>query len=277
MKENSKILVILNSIFIFLFIIVLGFFIYSQFNISNLEKYEIENNELNNKLIELSKKIEENKNELDLKEVELNNKSEEFKGKYGYNYLDKEEDIIKEEVNNLISNNKIIVNDIEALIKEYKDYYSGDYYTSKSLDSLITNFSNLNSLEHTNSLNVNLYDELNLKSFINSAKNSGTIKYLSSINKDSTYNDILYFSTILYSQEFFEVGNDLSNISDNFNKLLSNIESLYGIYKNLEDNGVNVGKLSSNNLSILKFKLNDYVKEYYMNKGIIEVLEEIIK
>ncbi|WP_039856632.1 hypothetical protein [Peptoniphilus sp. oral taxon 386] len=275
MKKQSKILYAFTILSIILLIIISCFCGYSYLNVKNIHKIEEENTSLNNKLVELLKVEEQLKTESNSENLNLEKLSLDFSSKYGYDYTQKEENIIKLEIENLKAANVLIKKQLKDEIKKYSKYYSGDYYKNESLDAIISKLVNLNNMNGAEYLNTNLYTELKISNFIRNAKLSGTIKYLSSINNDNSEINLLLFTTALYSKDLNEIGNDLSDIDENLNKIYAQIISTEEIFSNLEKYGVNTGNLSSKNLSLLKNNCGDLIRQYYENKGVIEILTNI--
>lgn len=273
--EETKVFNLITKILIAVFIISILAFAFSYFNISNVKDIEKENIELKEKLTELAKKesdIEEKYTAENIKfeEVELN-----FASKYGYDYTEKESDIVKSELDTLKNRNVEIKSQLQDEIKKYSDYYSGDYYKSENVEEVIAKFTSLSSISDVDYLTTDLYEYSEIESFINEAKNSGTIKYLSSQNKSDIKSDILFFTTVMYSKNLFEIGNGLSDIGENLNKIYAQIVSITDVYKNMETFGIKTGKLSYSNLENLKKSSLPLIREYFENKGVIESLESL--
>ncbi|RVU55258.1 hypothetical protein [Anaerosphaera multitolerans] len=274
MKENNF-LNIISKVTLGILIISILIFGFSFFSYSNMEDIEKDNKKLKNDLtqiVESEIEIKEKYNETmkAFEEIEL-----EFTSKYGYDYTMGDEDVIESEIENLKSKNSSIKIQLKEEIKKYKDYYSGDYYLTETLDNSISKFVSLNSINDVDELNPDLYSYLELEKFMEEAIRSGTVKYLISLNKRDIKFDILAFTTAMYSDKLYEIGNDLSDIDQNLNKLYSQIVGLTEVYRNMETFGIKTGKLSYGNLLNLKKNSLTLIEEYFKNKGTIEFLESL--
>lgn len=273
MEKNSKFLKILSILLIIILGISILFFGYTTLSIKNIEAIKKDNNTLNEEL--KIKNIEEEKLfiEYNEKKDKLENSTYEFSSLYGYNLKDKKENILLNTADRLKSENKNILKQIESAVLKYNDYFNGAYYNDESFINLVSDFSSLIDLKSTESLSTDLYRDINFNAFNEISKENGTINYLNSLNRNSKENNILYFSTAMYSIKLNKVLTGSIDIEKNLDSIYAEIINLTDLYSNLERYGLNTGYLTSYRLSELKEEISRLSKEYYMNLGVIEILE----
>ncbi|CDZ75030.1 hypothetical protein ING2D1G_0872 [Peptoniphilus sp. ING2-D1G] len=193
---------------------------------------------------------------------------------YGFDINSSMKNYIGEQITVLNRQNEDIENKVLELIKSHSDYYKGEYYNKEDLENILSNYFELSDEDKYNSLNLDLYEELDIVNFIDYAKSDGTIKYLSSLNEWSLNNNFLYFLSIPYSVELNNISTG-QEIDINFNNLKTQIDSLQKIYKLYEDIGLKTGKLSSDKLKKFSNNCDELFKTYYENEGSIDVLRKI--
>ena len=277
MKENSKALYIISLLSIFILVISLIFAGYIYFSKQSNENIEEELEKYRLSLEKIDKEEQEKtKNYQEL--TEANKEFEiDFKAKYGFSPSDNYKEMLEKEISEYKNNQAAILEEVKENIKAYSKYYEGSYYGSEKADEIISKFSDLANSDNYDKYSDDLYKDLDIADFIDFAKSDGTIKYLNSKNSWSKYNNVLLFSTLLYSQDLNAIANDKYEGSINLNKISADINSLVNIYKTLEEAGINTRDLNSKNLLNLKAKNDELSKKYFENKGILEKLEEIGK
>lgn len=272
MKKKSTFINIISILSLIILIISFLIFLYSALNIKNISSIKKENkllsDELKNKNIEETE-VEQNYTKLkeNLKDIE-----KEFSAKYGYDINQKEEEILNKNIDLLQNENISILKQIEIELSKYSDFYSGEYYTSDSFIDLLNDFTGLTSLKSTESMSTDLYNSISISNFIKDASSTGTIKYLSSLNKNTKENDILLFATAMYSENLYIANLNNKVTKEDIDEIYAEVVNLHDLYQSLENVYFNTGDLSSYRLLNLKNDLSTLVKKYHENTGIIEIL-----
>ncbi|WP_138159065.1 hypothetical protein [Peptoniphilus catoniae] len=275
MKENSKFLYILSILSLIILVFSLFFGGFALLKANSSEELAKENQKLKAEIENLNSQEKELKNTYNKLSVDFEQKKVDFSKTYGFDPDIDEKDLLDEELAYYSNENEKIKAQIIENIKACSDFYKGDYYESEELEDLLSKFSDLSNKNELNSLNPDLYKELNIVSFLDYAKSEGTIKYLSSINSWSKENNIFLFMTIPYSQDLYSISKGLTDYDVNLNSTQAQIDAMYNLYRFFEKSGFKTGKLSSDRLNNLKKTNSDLFKDFYENKGIIETLKEI--
>lgn len=275
MEKRSKFLYVLSIISIVLLVLSIIVFSYSALNVKNINNLKKDNNKLNDELKSNLKKEKDIEEKYISKSKELKTAEEDFANKYGYSYKDKEDFILKSNLDSLIATNKSLLDQIKIEISKYSDYYSGVYYKTEAFDNALNDFYKLSDLKSTESLSTDLYKNSNIANFIGNAKDTGTIGYLSTLNSDTRENNVLLFSTAIYSIKLNEALSDKKDIEGSLNEIYSEVINLYNLYSSLEQRGFNTGNLSSNRLLVFKNDISNLIRQYYENQGVIESLQNL--
>ena len=273
MNERSKFLSILSKISIILLVFSIIFFVYNFVNFKNFKLLKEKNVSLKNELQEITKKEQEAKIIYEKKSDSVKDIQKEFMQKYGYDFTMSEKSVIDNAIKYIERENQDIMESTVSLVNKYKNYYDGDYYKSENYDRAVNDFLNLTTIQSTESLSTNLYNDVNITSFMEDAKKSGTIGYLKSINVNSKEVDTMLFLTAVYSNNLNNIASDSSSIKNKTNLLYPEVDTLYNVYTNLETYGLYTGSLNSQNLKEFRDKLYELNKKYNENTGLIEVLK----
>lgn len=273
MQKNSKFLKVLSILLIIILVISILFYGYTKLNIKNIESMKRDNNTLRKEL--QVKELEEEKIAIEYNEKndKLENSITEFSNLYGYSLDDNKKNIILNTIDRLKNENINIIKQIEAEILKYSDYFIGTYYEEDIFNNIVSDFSNLIDLKSTENLSIDLYKAINMDSFEELSKENSTISYLENLNVDSKKNNILFFSTAMYSTKLNKVLTKSIDLEKNLSSIYAEIINLVDLYSNLERYELNLGYLTSSRLLELKNEVSKLTKNYYMNLGVIETLE----
>lgn len=272
MGKQSKFLRILLNIGIILLVCSIVFYIYNYLNYKNIKKMKENNIALQNELKLDTNKEQEIKNLYDKKNDSIRELQKEFIEKYGYDLTMSNSSVLENAIKYLEKENEDILNNAVGLINKYKAYYSGEYYNFETYNRAVNDFLSLTTIKSTESLSTNIYNDINITSFIEEAKNTGTIAYLKKSNADNKEVDTMLFLISIYSNNLNKIANDNSKIKEKFEILYPEVENLYNIYANLENYGLYTGSLSSRNLKELKNQIYELNRKYYENTGVINIL-----
>lgn len=241
-----------------------------RYNSYEAEKRELES--IKKELQTINDEVKNNTELLNSKNQQLNNESVDFLTTYGFDYLKEDDELIQDEIKLLSDENTQIKNSIKDELKKYVHYFDGTYYEIENFSGIVAKVTNIDNSDFNEQMNANIYDELEIDDFINQANSSGTIGYLASINNKTKFNNILFFTTAMYSDNLYEISHDLTDVPDNLNSVYNNILATQQIFKSLEECGINTGTLSSKGLDELVFNTENLIKKYYENQSIIEKL-----
>lgn len=268
-EKFSELLIKFSLFFLVISLIIFSysFFKYNSFS-SEKENFEILKKELN----EINASAQNNSKMLVEKNKFLNDKSVAFLTTYGFDYLKEDDQLIQEEVKKINDENSQIKSSIKEELKKYINYFEGEYYELEDFSGIVAKVTTIDDRDISEQLNPNIYDDINLEPFIEQAKKSGTIGYLSSINVNNKFNNVLFFLTAMYSDNLYEISHDMTDIPDNLTSVYNNIITTQQIFRVLEDFGLNTGSLKSENLDELISTINSLVKKYYENQAITEKL-----
>ena len=274
MNKNSGFLKAVSVLSIIFLILSLCFFAYTKLNEKNIISMKNENIKLKNDLENKSKEENDLKAKYDIQSKNENEILDSFASKYGYDFKEGENSINSKVIESLNIENDNLLKQAKLEIIQYKDFYNGDFYNSDSYIESVNSFANLLSIKATESLSFDLYNDISLDNFIRDSKNSGTVKYLNSLNMNSKKNNILLFASALYSKELNDIVSDNNAGIKNIDDAYANVSNLYDLYFAMEKYGFNTGDLSSKRLLALKTDLFNINKKYYGNLGVIEILEK---
>ncbi len=274
MKRNSKALYVICILSAVVLVMTVIFYGYSYLHLNSFEEQSDLNIELTKKLNDLESEEENLLQSYEDIQNKISEKQDHILNAYGFDINTSMKIYISEQITILNRQNEEIENKVLDLIKAHSDYYRGEYYNKEDLENILSNYFELSDEDKYNSLNLDLYDELDIVSFIDYAKSDGTIKYLSSLNNWSLNNNFLYFLSIPYSVELNGISTD-QDTDINFSNLRDQIDSLQKIYKLYEDLGLKTGSLSSDKLEKFSNKCDELLKTYYENEGSIDVLRKI--
>ncbi|MDO5715879.1 MAG: hypothetical protein Q4P25_04810 [Tissierellia bacterium] len=256
----------LSSIFILFIVIII--FSYSQFNRNYTQNKSLENDKLHLEIKKANEKWMLLKDDGYKLDEELNHQNNEFYKKYGYEFGANKEKEFQKVLQLLQSENKQYLREMEKLILDYSNYYSGDIYDSEELDGIIGNFTQMTNFVNSERFK-NIPKELHLYDLIQEA--DGTIGYLKSLNAPSKKLDLLLFYSMVYSRNL-----NLMSKSEKIPpfELYRDIKNLEYIYSHMEKQGYQLGNLSSEKLKYLGNNFYTLMSHYYKNLGIIKSLEQ---
>ncbi|MDO5041583.1 MAG: hypothetical protein Q4D95_05790 [Peptoniphilus sp.] len=274
MQKNSKALYVICILSVIVLVMAVIFYGYSYLHLNSSQEQRDLNSELTKKLNDLTTEEQNLLQSYEDTQNKIAQKQEYILSTYGFDINESMKSYIGEQITILNRENEEIENQVLNLIKDHSDYYKGEYYNKEDLENILSNYFELSDEDKYNSLNLDLYDELDIVNFIDYAKSYGTIKYLSSLNDWSLDNNFLYFLSIPYSVELNAISTG-QEADINFNHLKGRIDSLQKIYELYEDLGLNTGSLSSAKLKKFSNKCDELFKTYYENQGSIDVLRKI--
>lgn len=195
-----------------------------------------------------------------------------FKKTYGYDFFDSD-NMLSNRVKELNSKNDELKNNIAEVIKKYKKFYDGKIYVDDALESQISEFLYLSDIK-TEQISTNLLSVTGINKIINRYNKEGTIEYILSRNPsmDEGTLKMMLFLSIIYSRSLYDV-KETGDLPKNLNALRSDIFSLYNLYSEMENLGVNLGELKPSYLKELNDEVAKLLSSYFENKGQIEIID----
>lgn len=250
------------------FILSLIFFIYSIANKKYSTELIAENKKIREEINSIDNKTKGITEDIDALEIEFNLKSQEFYEKYGYQFESNKSDEIKKIKEDYLNKNKAIISEIKDRLKAYSAYFESNIYEKDGYEKSVNDFLELYG-ESNLDKHKNIYDELNIKSFVE--ESDGFAKTILKLNKSSKeLNALVFYASIYTSNIYSYINNEKSSLSE----IYADLNNLMFIYKEIERKGYKTGNLNSENLVYLNNFIEDKISSYYKNLGILKALEK---
>lgn len=268
MKKTYKILLVISTILL----IASSVAYYLSINSKTTYKKLAETNKiLEVELLEKQGKYDEISKEIIKLNEDLETSSNEFKTKYGYDFFDSE-NMLTIRIKELEEKNKNIENQIVTEVLKFEKYFKSGIYSDEKLESKISDFIEVSDLK-TEQISKDLYDVLNLNSFIDKYSKEGFINYIlkRNPNVDSSKIKLELFNLVIYSRGLNEIVGT-KELPKNLNSLRSDIFSFCSLLSEMEKSGISTGEFNSKNMDSLNSKITSLISDYFINKGQIEVI-----